>query len=186
MCSQNIRKIQFKTYTAINETTITLIQDLHEMKFEMNGAQICDVFNPIPFLNNKFHGIIAFKDICKNNIFVPWVKCDFLVINWKNSHWMSLLWLDLDTVVLFDSLHGKLSFKKELMKQILLRCFDGVKQVIFQYGKHKLQRNGALTCAEHVIYFILFQNVFYLQKGYFELHYCRKLIEYCRKKNHSR
>ena len=82
MCSQNIRKIQFKTYTAVDETTIIPIQDLHEMKIEMNGAQIYDIFNSIAFLNKKFHGIIAFKDISKNKICAPWVKRDFTGINW--------------------------------------------------------------------------------------------------------
>ena len=65
------------------------------------------------------------------------------------------------------------------MKQILLGCFDEVKKIIFQYGGHKLQKSGALTCGEHVIYFILFQSIFYIENRHFELNYVSKIAEYC-------
>ena len=92
------------------------------------------------------------------------------------------MWINLDTVILFDSLHGKSMLEKEPLRQILLKCFYGLKNVKFRCcTKQTIQENDALTCAEHVIYFILFENIFYLKNGYFELNYCRKLFNYCRK-----
>ena len=80
---------------------------------------------------------------------------------------------------IFDSLSGKLMLKKKAMEQIVLRCFYGVKKVIFQYGDGKLQGTGALTCSEHVIYYVLYQNIFYLRHKRFDLDYTSKITKYC-------
>ena len=65
------------------------------------------------------------------------------------------------------------------MEKIVLRCFYGVKRVLFQYGDGKLQGTGALTCSEHVIYYVLYQNIFYLKLKRFDLNYTSKITKYC-------
>ena len=67
------------------------------------------------------------------------------------------------------------------MEQIVLRCFYGLKKVIFQYGDGKLQKVGALTCSEHIIYYALYQNLFYLKNKRFDLNYISKITKYCLK-----
>ena len=129
----------------------------------MDGAQLYAVFNKIPILKNKFLGILTFKEICENIIHLGWAKRDFILINFRDLHWIVIIWINADTVIIFDSLSGKLMLKKKSMEQIVLRCFYGVKRVIFQYGDGKLQGTGALTCSEHVIYYVLYQNIFYLR-----------------------
>lgn len=150
----------------------------------MNGAQLYNVFTSIPILKKKFRGIVRFKDICDHRIYGNWSVGDYLIINFKNAHWLSLLWENSDTIMLFDALGGKLTFKKYVMKKEIVRCF-GVKNVKFQYGNHYLQKTDSLTCAEHVIYFALFQSIFYLENGFFENEYANKLERYCHKRNIS-
>ena len=147
----------------------------------MNGAQLYNAFSKIPVLKNKFLGIVTFKEICENVIYLDWTKRDFILINFRDLHWIVMIWIKADTVIIFDSLSGELSMEKQAMKQILLRCFHGIKKVIFQYGNGKLQGTGALTCSEHVIYYVLYQNIFYLKNKHFDLNYTSKITKYCLK-----
>ena len=145
----------------------------------MDGAQLYAVFNKIPILKNKFLGILTFKEICENIIHLDWAKRDFILINFRNLHWILIIWTNVDTVIIFDSLSGELMLKKKTMEKIVLRCFYGVKRVLFQYGDGKLQGTGALTCSEHVIYYVLYQNIFYLKHKRFDLNYTSKITKYC-------
>ena len=148
----------------------------------MNGARLYDVFTSNSLLKKNFRGIVRFRDICKHQIYGQWSVGDFLIINLKNAHWLSLLWTKADSLILFDTLGGLLTFNKKVMKMKLVRCF-GVKNVQFQYAsKHGLQKKGSLTCAEHNIYYALFQNMFYLENGFFEAEYVDKFERYCRKR----
>ena len=78
----------------------------------MDGAQLYAVFNRIPILKNKFLGILTFKEICENIIHLDWAKRDFILINFRNLHWILIIWTNVDTVIIFDSLSGKLMLKK--------------------------------------------------------------------------
>ena len=147
----------------------------------MDGAQLYAIFNKIPILKNKFLGILTFKEICENIIHLGWAKRDFILINFRDLHWIIIIWINVDTIIIFDSLSRKLMPKKKTMKQIVLRCFYGLKKVIFQYGDGKLQKVGALTCSEHIIYYALYQNLFYLKNKRFDLNYISKITKYCLK-----
>ena len=145
----------------------------------MNGAQLYAVFDKIPILKDKFLGILTYKEICENRIHLGWSKCDFILINFRDLHWIMIMWINVDTIIIFDSLSGKLMPKKKTMEQIVSRCFYGLKKVIFQYGNGKLQKVGALTCSEHIIYYVLYQNLFYLKNKRFDLNYISNITKYC-------
>ena len=80
----------------------------------MNGAQLYTVFNnKIPILKDKFLGILTYKEICENRIYLNWSKCDFILINFRDLHWIMIMWINADTIIIFDSLSGKLMPKKK-------------------------------------------------------------------------
>ena len=83
----------------------------------MDGAQLYAVFNKIPILKNKFLGILTFKEICENIIHLDWTKRDFILINFRNLHWILIIWTNVDTVIIFDSLSGELMLKKRRWKR---------------------------------------------------------------------
>ena len=56
-----------------------------------------------------------------------------------------------------------------------------MEKLIFQYGENKIQHKGALTCGEHVLYFILYQSVFYSKNRCFDFKYVSKLVNFCKK-----
>ena len=146
----------------------------------MNGATLCEIFESMPFLKNFFRGIFKFENIVQTKTDTrTWNARDFAIINLQNAHWFTLLWINSDTVILFDTLSGNLTLKKPIMKQTIVDSFIGVEHLIFQYGKNKIQKNGALTCGEHVVYYVLYQNLFYLENGRFDLDYISKIVKYC-------
>ena len=59
----------------------------------------------------------------------------------------------------------------------------GTKEICFQYGKGYLQNFDSLTCWEHVVYWCLYQNLFYENHGYFDRHYVKKITMYCKKRS---
>ena len=110
-----------------------------------------------------------------------WMQRDFVIINIANAHRVVMIWTDRETVILFDTLSGELTFDKPVLKKIILKCFTGTKNVIFLYGK--IQGDDTLICGEHIIYFILFQNIYYMKNGYLDLNYISRLNRYCHKHN---
>ena len=36
-----------------------------------------------------------------------------------------------------------------------------------------------MTCSEHVIYYVLYQNIFYIKNKHFDLNYTSKITKYC-------
>ena len=145
----------------------------------MNGSQLCNVFEHITILEKFFCGIVEFRQICSTKSTTSWRSHDFLVVNVNNWHWILLMWINSKTLIVFDSLSGKFTFKKQIMKQILFNCFSRVNRICFVYGRHRLQNDDLLTCGEHVIYFILFQTLFYIENGYFSSDYISEIENYC-------
>ena len=74
----------------------------------MNGATMHKIFNEVSFLKTFFRGIIQFRKICMEKINSNWNKRDFIIINVQDAHWVVLMWIDPENVILFDTLSGKL------------------------------------------------------------------------------
>ena len=123
--------------------------------------------------------MLKFEKICVEKIKITWRKRDFIIVNVQNAHWMVLMWADSKTVLLFDTLSGKLTFEKPVMKQLIMTCFIDTERLIFQYGENKLQKNSSLTCGEHAAYFILYQNIFCIENGFLDLDYVSNIEKYC-------
>lgn len=143
----------------------------------MDSETLIDIFDKISLMKTSFCGIIEFKNIkrLKNT---KWDTLDFIVLN-SNGHWLTLIWMNSDTIMLFDTLSGEMTYCKSRMKKILLNTFSGVRRVIFQYGEDRIQKNGTLICGEHVLYFLMFQTIFFLERGYFDLNYVSRLVNFC-------
>ena len=147
----------------------------------MDGATIYDICDRVPILRTGFHGILEFEKIYVKKIERDWLKRDFVIINAYNAHWLALMWIDSKSAVLFDTLSGKVTCDKDEMRDVVFRCFVGMKNLKFLYGKNRIQNTENLTCGEHVIYFLMFQSIFILDNDRPDLRYVSEIVK-CAKK----
>ena len=147
----------------------------------MDGATMYDICDRVPILRTGFHGIIKFEKICASKIERSWLKRDFVIINAYNAHWLTLMWIDSKSAVLFDTLSGEITCEKNAMRDVVFRCFVGMKNLKFVYGENRIQDAGNLTCGEHVIYFLMFQNIFMLNNDRPDLRYVSEIVKYAKR-----
>ena len=134
-------------------------------------------------LSTFFIGLVTFEEICSGKQTFKGKICDFLIINVRDAHWITLTWCTSTKVILFDSLFGRLTLPKTQLKKVIFSNFPGINNVVFQYGNGKLQDPEFLSCGEQTVYFVYYQVVFYLNNGVLDENYIAKIINYC-KKNH--
>jgi hypothetical protein len=151
----------------------------------MNGIVLNSILQRVPFTKKYFYGIITFETICKKRNSASWKTRDVIIINVRNAHWISLIWVDSTSAILFDSLSGIMTLNKKSMSRIFKNHFVEMENLIFQYGDDKLQNISALTCGEHVLYNILYQNIFFMENGQFDFDYVSSICKYCSSKNIS-
>ena len=149
----------------------------------MDGATIYNICDRVPILKTGFYGIVEFEKICAKKIEYNWMERDFVIINAYNAHWLCLMWIDSKSAVLFDTLSGEVTCEKNKMRDVMFRCFVGMKNLKFLYGKNRIQDTGNLTCGEHVIYFLIFQTIFILNNDRPDLHYVSEIVQYAKKCN---
>ena len=149
----------------------------------MDSKTIQHICSHNVLLKSCFLGIIRFKDLETLRLKNVKVQCgDFFIVNIRNLYWIALMWgKEAKQLFVFDSLSAKsLSLNKNLLRKIIFRNFN-IKAIVFQYGKGRLQNFDSLTCGEHVIYWCMYQNLFYKNHGYFDTCYVHKVVMYCKR-----
>ena len=149
----------------------------------MDGFTIQNICTNNAILKSYFLGIVRLRDLearCLKDI--KTVCGNFLIINIRNLHWIALMWgKHAKRVFVFDSLGGGSMFlNKHSLQRIIFKNFN-IKNVSFQVSGGNLQDVDSLTCGEHVIYWCIYQILFFQSFGFIDPRYVRRVAVYCKK-----
>jgi hypothetical protein len=114
----------------------------------MQGFEITEYFEKLPFLRKYFVGIFSINTIPKIIKKNSFLICNTDTSNGIGKHWICFTKVSTDCIECFDSL-GINEEKKQLLKSY---CdFKNVSKI--QFNETQFQDNGSSTCGLFAIYF---------------------------------